>query len=457
MGETKAIGLLLVVCLAALLVPFARFDQFVSSDLWERQRVSAEILENGFVPEKNMAYSPSAPFLYPPSFDLLLSLAVATGADYLSAVKVLSLAVGVSLAFFAYLLSRRFFRPEIALLSAFFVFFMPRVFRLSLQPIPETLGLLLFVVTLYFASTNRLKLAGLFASALMFYHTRSFFNLLLVSGILFHSLHGVQGLKKMKWLLALPLLFSLAYWLERLPAAFKSTQLLNPFVSEWSLLQVLGPQALLAAFYLVFWWKYARYKPLIHWTGAFVLLYVAALGTGNKTLAFRELTYLFVPVGLLSSALVWRLRALKGFIVPLALLFSLGYAFYLNFNPAYPLEKEGVQALSMASRQGFGAVLTDFVTGYGVPGIAHKKTVIGAFMENLPDANQRLLDAKEFLSTSSPETAVAHMKKYRAGTAFLGRLAAENQWGLDTDYTKFDSPSFNKVYDNAFTKGYSLT
>ncbi len=455
MGEWKAVGLLLAVCLAALLIPFTRLDSFVTSDLWERQRVAREILETGFVPETNNAYEPETPYVYPPAFDLLLAGALANGADYLLAVKLLSLAVGASFVLFVYLLSRKFFRPEIALMSAFLVFFMPRVFRLLMQPIPETFGLLLFTAALYFAAKNRTKLAGLLAAGLMFYHARSFFNLLLVAAILFASVSGWKGVKRMKNLVLVPLIFSPAYWLTRLPAALQAPQLVNPFLAEWSALQVLGPQALLAAFYLLFWWHYKRYKPLVNWVGIFLALYLGGQWLGHRTFSFRELTYLFVPVGLLSAALLWRLKAVNRLILPFALLFSLGYCLYVNFNPGYPLEKEGVSALATALKTGQTPVLSDYVAGYGVPGVAGRKAIIGPFLEGLPDANQRLADARTFLETPSAERARAVLRKYGAETAFLGRQAVKGWLPFAVDLKKFEILGFNKFYDNGFSQVYS--
>ncbi len=454
MGERRAVVLLVAVCLAALLVPFTRLDAFVTSDSWERERVAQEILSTGFLPEKNTAYAPEVPYLYPPAFDLLVAGGLAWVGDYLLVLKVLSLAVGLAFAFFTYLLSKRFFRPEIAVMSAFFAFFMPRLFRLLLQPIPETLGLLLFVAALYFAARNKPKLAGLIAAGLLFYHTRSFVNLLIVAALLFHAVSGTKGLKRLKYLIVFPLVLSPLYWLQKIPAVLQSSTLLNPFLSEWSLLQTFGPAAVLAVFYLLFWGQYKRYKPLVHWMGAFILVYAFGTLTGNKTLAFREMAYAFVPIGLLSAALLWRLKAVNRWIIPFALLFSLGYCFYLNFNPGYPLEKEGVAALGFLA--GNGPILSDYVTGYGIPLAAGNKAVIGAFLENLPDGNQRLADARRFLETRTPGEAQGILRKYGARLTLLGRTATRQWLGFPVDFDKFGDPAFNKTYDNGTSQAFAL-
>jgi len=457
MQEKRAVWLLLGVCLAALLVPLLRLDSYVTSDLWERQRVAEQILDTGFLPEKNTAYAPESPYVYPPAFDLWLAAGKSLGVDYLLALKVLAVALGLLLAYFAYQLSRHFFRHEIALLSAFFIFFMPRVFRLTMQPLPETVGLLLFVVTLHFACKNKMKWAGLFAAMLLFFHVRSFFNVLLVAAILFYSVQGWNGLKRLKWLVLVPLLATPLYWWQRLQGLETGNVGGNAFVAEWSLLQLFGPAILLAAFYVLFWFKYKRYMPLLNWVAVYVAVYLGSLLAGQKATAFRELTYLFVPVGLLAGALVWRLRALNRWIIPFTLLFSLGYCLYVNFNVASPVEKEAIQALAIAAKGPGNVVLSDFVTSYAVPLVTGKKVVIGAFLEGVSHARERLADGQLFLATPQVGQAQAIMKKYGAKMTVLGKTATRQWLPFPVEFRKFESEGFSKTYDNGSTQAYLLT
>ncbi|MFA4907499.1 MAG: hypothetical protein WC602_04460, partial [archaeon] len=413
--------LLLAIVLAALAAPLLVNDYVLVSDFWERQRVSAEIVSQESFPHFNSIYEPSAKYIYPLGIDALDSfLSIASDLSFLNIAQAMGFIIMALLSMLVYLFVSRIYSHNVGIISALFVAFMPRIARLGMQPIPEMAGLVLIAATLFLLSRKNYKTAGLALGAALFFHYRSFFTALLIAALYLWFFRKQIDAKKAPGIALAPILMIPVYLASNLPALLSGHSISNPFVFDWNALQVFGPILIVGIVGLLWALKNKKHLFLCAWLIAFGLLYAVA-GLQSNILQFRELIYAFIPVAVLAALfLESRPRYLK-FAVPIAglcLITMLG----MNLVAYPPVDKMDSAAIKTLKDSKDSVIMAGFVPSYGIPAIAGKNVVVGAFMEGLPDGNQRIKDLNELLYTKSGRRAAEIMRKYGTKTLFLGRF-----------------------------------
>ncbi len=167
----------------------------------------------------------------------------------------------------------------------------------------------------------------------------------------------------------------------------------------------------------------------------------------SNVFQFREIVYAFIPIAGLAAAFIASKREYLRLLAPIA-----GVAFLVmlvvNLETYPSIDAPDVGALKFLKNSRDKTVMGSYLEGYGIPVISGKKVVVGAFMEGVPDAEERISDLNEFLSTNDPARARSLAEKYGTKTILIGRLETRNFYGKKFDLNKFDAPEFDKTYAN---------
>lgn len=447
MKENASVLLLLAIVLLAIGTPLLVNDFVFVSDFWERQRVSAEIISTGSLPHFNSSYIPESPYVYPLGLDALNSfLSISSGLSFLEIAQAMGFIITALLALLVYLFVGRISSKRIGIIAALFVALMPRIARLGMQPIPELFGLVLIAFSLLLLARRNYNVLGLVLAATLLFHYRSFLNEVLVIALFMVLYRKEIDFAKAKWVCLFPLLMVPVYLAGNIIPALGSHSISNPFVIEWNPLRLFGPVCLVAIVGLAWAVKNRMHWFLSAWLGVFALIYAFG-GMQSNVFQFREIVYAFIPIAGLAAAFIASKREYLRLLVPIA-----GVAFLVmlvvNLETYPSIDAPDVGALKFLKNSRDKTVMGSYLEGYGIPVISGKKVVVGAFMEGVPDAEERISDLNEFLSTTSPARARSLAEKYGTKTILIGRLETRNFYGKKFDLEKFESVEFDKIYAN---------
>ena len=398
-------------------------DHLIVSDQFERMRISSEIVKTEDFPETDNIYGISTIHSYPPLFDVLLaSLTILSGDEFL-ALKLLSFIAFFLLTGFSFLLARKFFSLELSLLFALLVSFNPWFMKRLLGVIPEPLGFALFIAVIYFLTEKnhqKLALAFLFLPLI---HLRNTANAVLAI-ILFITLVFLKE-KKIDWKTLSSVVPGMAVFLlwnyDKLDSVLTLQSFQNPWVlfnGEFAIpLVVIGFGGL--AFEIMNKKKIKDYFKdlneffMMKLFGLFSFIVLVFYFFGSKFFALRELVFLLVPLIFFSTKLVEKVElrskiAAGGLVLILIALFAFTPLTEAGNDSYFTQERmNGIQKLNDFEGE---TVFTDFVGSYAVPYYTNKKIVAGAFMESLPDAQERAEDS--FNAFEKCEISSELIKKY---------------------------------------------
>ncbi len=425
MKKEKAFPAMLILSFLIIVLGFAIQEHFFISDQFERARATESIMETGFIGLETDAFGLGLQKIYAPLFDVLSSgIALVTGLPLLSVWKLLGMLAFAIIAFFSFKTALMFLPKEHAYFVSALTVMMPWLFRRLLNAIPETLGLMFFSVSLYFLLKKDFVKLALIFSAFALFHYRSF----LTFGLLFLVFSAYFLWKKEITIkqIALPVitsLISLVWIFPRLDSLLATQRIINPWIQFMQLheiFSVLFFAALILALFLIYKKKYFLFTLpffvgiLIHSlfqpgifamrTGVYLFAFIPLiLVLGIKELKPRISTRL--GLGLLSFGFFW--------------LLVIGHSFV--FEPSY-FSDENIKALEALKEIEGEKVLSDFIGSYTIPYVTQKKVVIGAFMESVPEANQRLSETfNAFQNCSFAET----MKKFDAQILHISPLSSQ--------------------------------
>lgn len=225
---TKSSYLILVPAILALciaLVPTIKYQWPLTWDIYYHVHLSKLYLEHGFTFWDPLTYAPfGRPIFYPPFFHYILaafSFLFKTDPFQIARSMQPIFAFGMALSF-SYV-GYKLFNLRVGLLAAFFMFF-SMVFHRSMLPLPETMALILFPLTVYFYNCAFQKkglkyaiMAGLLGGLILLTHSLT--GLIMIGVILIFTLlikmGGEKGEKseyKSLWVFLGVLILIVAVW-----------------------------------------------------------------------------------------------------------------------------------------------------------------------------------------------------------------------------------------------------
>ncbi len=442
----------------AFLVLFSLIVQnpLPAADQMERARVAREVVATGSLPVLNQAYGPAVPNTYAPAFDLLVaSLSIFSGVEFTLIWNVLSFILLFLLFTYSFKLSRLFLPHTHSLYAACLVAVLPWIFRRVISPLPESFGLVLFLLLLYYAFRRNFTALAIIFPLLAILHYRSFLTFAAVyiafsAWFLMRRKASAAELLKPAPLAATVLLV----WFAPRLSSFAFSPISNPWLIPYSLFDMFSYALFFAALFLAvefFALRRLSAVSLIFIAGA-ALAFMPVLGDT----AFRMAAYIFFPAAFMSAAFIRFVESKTKPAAGLALFVLLFAALALTSRPIV-FENDFFSADYVASMRVLGEfpangneiVLTDFVSGYAVPYYSGKAVVAGAFLEALPDADERANETfVAFKNCSFPRALV---EKYNAALVLITKKARE----LGCSNPVFEQ-SVSKVYDSGQQQAYLL-
>ncbi|MFQ5406648.1 MAG: hypothetical protein ACE5DI_05840 [Candidatus Micrarchaeia archaeon] len=376
----------------------------ITSDAFERVRV-AEAISQGILPQSTAIGDGN--YNYPLLFDFLLaSFSALLGAQLFTALNVLSIFIAIATVLTVFLIAKRLANEKIAAFSTILLFLSPWIFYRFVTSIPETMGILLFLLVFHtFSSKKNHSLFPSFflLSTLLLTHYRSFATSVAV--LFFYSLFS----KKFFALAKVALIPTMAF-LFLLP---KSFQVSNPWVIEGGPLDYFSPFLILlaAAGLFVFLNSLFEKKEQSEENAELVL---ASFVLGSFALipfapfVFRQMVYLVFPTVFLGGVFLEKIVSplkKKGRVLQIGLLASSVAISILVLGTilhrAAPFTSNELQTFSALKLEEGNVVLAPFTYNYAIPYYSSKKIVVGAFAEGVPDGSQRAYDLWNFFSKNS--------------------------------------------------------
>ncbi|MCD6229200.1 MAG: hypothetical protein J7K00_00155 [Candidatus Diapherotrites archaeon] len=479
-NRVDAVSLLILFTLNLAAISKSAF--FLVSDQWERAATVAEIIRTTSFPFLNFTYGQPITHIYSPLFDVFSAqLSILSGLDVSVVWMVMSFFFIASFYFISRRIADRFIKnPMSSRLTGLVVCLLPWVLMRSFAPIPETVGLLLFLTAvLFFIESNPVQFAVILVPLVLF-HGRSFLS---VSGLvlIFFAADMFKGQKPSKAFLfgiGLAALATSFWWVPIFGEILSVNPLENPWISEYNPLMLFGAAAVFAFFGLLSAHSrkgYLKYAWI--WILAAYAMYVVGEVTGKNILKFRELAYGFFPVAFFSVLFLMRsgrfgskicknenmqLFKLKKYSTAVFLTLMLFSSAWIITSRYPPIDDFDCSAMSaMASATGFedGIVLAGFTPGYGIPVISGKKIVIGPFMEQLPDSQERLFDANLFFEDPGPGNGKGNadriLEKYNANLVYVSR-SETLKFGSQKIKMLDANQNLNKLIENPYSKVYSF-
>ena len=408
---TILIAIAVQVALLAFFLPYPNVP-----DVFERQRVSEFILQNGSIPKFDSLIAPNGVnYVYPPLADLILAgVSAITGLAPLIAWKIISVALfGFFLFFCARFAEKYLPKPEERALLVMFLLFAPLVLRRFVSFVAETIGLAFYPLLFYLIYRKKFWLAGICLAIIGYVHFRTFFTSLLVLGFFallsFARKENENGIGALKTILA-GALIGAPFYIANYAGIISLSGFANPFIDESFLtaLKFLGLPLLLFAIMAV---------PLLRrfkWDSLFAAIIIVPLAmvllslTSQSALAFpyRESVFLLLPLAILAAfSFSWAFKGLKSKWMKSVLALCLLAILALNFSVPHSAFLKGDELAISYIKDNVPKgklVLSDYSASYWLEYEGYS-VAIGPFMERLPDAGQRLLLVKEFLDGKSPE------------------------------------------------------
>ncbi|MBR9707010.1 MAG: hypothetical protein GOV15_01105 [Candidatus Diapherotrites archaeon] len=462
----KRIGYLFVLLvLLVFTVINLSFTHPMSSDLFERGRVTSFMAETGWLPTGNLAYTTQDyPYVYPLGFDALVAILVVLSG---STIPITWQILSISLALILFVLGSRFSEYFLndkwfAFLAGLFMVFTPRVLRLIAVPLPETLGLMLSLATLYLLLKKKYFPASFMASLLLLTHFRSSINFAIVLGLfLLFSIpkkNRMLSFKDTFNFLAIPTVIGLFWWGPKLSFLLNIQAIENPLVFGYTLFSVLGYAIIFSLLILPIAFKTNPQKVIAAWFSVYFAILLYSLYSELPMLALRQLTFAFIPAGIL-AAMFFKHASKHYFLRPLISMFFLfivvaGLTYGLGFQS--PITNAEILATKHLDRLPGENVMSGFISGYYIPAITSKRIVIGAFLEGIPDSNQRLQDTISFLQSEDEAEFKSILNKYEIDAVFLSRYELNGAYTTYLSKDKFSTQGFSKVLDSKKAEIYTV-
>ncbi len=442
MGQKVVIVMFAVLALLILFAQYTKPD-FVVSDQFERARISEKITAEQNFPLLNEIYDVRLKQIYPPLFDLQSAFGkILTGLNYKIQWNIISFVILLCIFVYSFKIARIYLEKNFALISAFFVSLLPWIFRRIVAPIPESIGLALFLILLYYLIKRNLKVVAILLPFLALFHIRSFITFLLIFIILgiYFLIKKEISIRKFFLPIASAAIFS-GLWVFSFFANYPFAEFTNPWVYIFSITELFSFLWLFALFSvtILIW---SKKHNLFNWF--FIAGLVVMLFFGNTIFGFRELTYLFFPAGFLSAYLLQLIKEKVNSTASLFLFVILVF-FLISANVAWIQQQSYFTSQSLNAVKALDnfegkIVLSDFGLSYTIPFYSSKKVVIGPFMEQLTDSKERAPGSMNFFRECKSN---GFLEKYAVELVHLTPFVR--------DYLNCSSESFNefaKVFDS---------
>ncbi|MFH1224355.1 MAG: hypothetical protein V1676_00965 [Candidatus Diapherotrites archaeon] len=437
------------------------------SDQFERAGAGQEIAGSGNFPHETAIYGEALPYTYPPLFDVFgAEAALMAGLDFALVWRALSFVLLAIIFTYSYKFSHSFLDRNFALCAAALAALLPWVFRRTAAAIPESVGLAMFVMLLYYVHKKNFLALAVLMPLLMLTHLRSFGTFAMIFlGVIAYWLflrtweieeqrERVELMRKIA-LTFLPTLLLGAWWFLPKLDALSLRGTANPWVDVFDLTAMfswLWAVALLPAAVLL--WKNPKNLPNL----VFVFGMVFALVFGGTVFGFRELAYLFFPIAFLCALLLQWIGGEISANLSLALFAAFALLLILQ-NLAWIQQESYFSERNLAAVKALDElpyagerVLADYMLSYAVPLYTDKKVIIGAFMEGLPDGSARANAAYGFYTQClANRRAVANYYPDIFGfTPYI-----RNAMHCSGDEFGGETARWNRIYDNGTTQWHS--
>ncbi len=381
----------------------------VTSDAFENFRVIKHLERGGVYPAESSAIGGNEA-LYPPLFSFaMFSFKALTGFHEYFILNFFSYLFLLMIVYSSFLLLRELIGEETkALLGVFGMFSLPILLYRLVTPIPELLGVVFFLLSLYAYQKKNFKLLLLLLIIFPFAHTRSFVFTIATLGIasllrkdyIQLAKHAIGGI-------AVFAILQLAYPINAL--GFSNAAITFPALSETF------PPLAIAMILLGGALLFLRRKMLdeinIAIIASFIVLYFLL------PFPFRHVIFLLVPLGILSAEV---LNIDKRALVAFAVFLPLTIMQTAEFR-APPFEFEEMEVLKeLMNYEGENAIAS-FSHNYALPYLAEKKVVLGSFAEGLTDGGERSDKLAHYFSSNDDEGKKAILEYYKIGLGFIER------------------------------------
>lgn len=330
----------------------------ITSDSFERMRISSEIIFSQKFPLIDTSSIPARMHLYPPLFDLFIS-----SFSLLTALSVI-VATDISSYIFSAIFILSLFKLTNSPLAPILAFSSPWIFHRFLTPISETMAISLLPSFIYLLKDWK---KYILAFILLLIHIRTFVFATFV--LLFIQIEKFGSLVSTLFLISSSIIF---YFIPKF---------FNPLVNIQSIFDVLGP---IMPFIL----------PIIFISNNKLnkTIFLANLPTFFlMPNYFRQFLYFFMPATLSFNHLKnkW-INLLLPSIVSIILLMNLAY-----YSP--PTDASKISLIGIMSFFEGNTVASSYSDAYQIS-FYNKSVILGAFAENLPDFDSRYYDLNNILS-----------------------------------------------------------
>ncbi|MFA4906848.1 MAG: hypothetical protein WC602_01085 [archaeon] len=436
------IAIAVQVILLAFFLPYPNVP-----DVFERQRVSEFILQNGSIPQFDSLIAPNGVnYVYPPLADLILAgVSAATGLAPLIAWKVIAVVLFAFFLFFCARFAEKYLpKPEERALLILFLLFAPLVLRRFVSFVAETVGLAFYPLLFYLIYRKKFWLAGICLAIIGYLHFRTFFTALLVLAFFallsFARKENKNGIGALKTIFAGALICG-PFYIANYAGIISLSGFANPFIDESFLtaLKFLGLPLLLFAIIAVPLLRRFRWDSLFAAITIVPLAMVLlSLGSQNAVaFPYREAVFLLLPLAILAAfSFSWAFKGLKSKWMKWALALCLLAILAVNFSVPHSAFLKGdelaISYIKDAVPKG-KLVLSDYSAEYWLEYEGYS-VAIGPFMERLPDAGKRLETVKEFLDGKNGNA----LKEFRPECVFF-RQAVKGEEFLSEYEKKFAS------------------
>ncbi|MBU0661869.1 hypothetical protein KKH30_01450 [Candidatus Micrarchaeota archaeon] len=433
------------------------------SDQFERARIAGEITETGNFPASFEIYGTELPYVYPPLFDIFSAAAgITTGLDVALLWRLLSFVVLAIIFTYTYKFSHNFLDRNFALMAAVLTALLPWVFKRTAAIIPESIGLAIFIMLLYYLHKKNFLAIAVLMPLLMLTHLRSFgtFTLIFLAVIAYllflrtwetDEQRERLALMRKTALAFLPAIVFGAYWIFPRLAALNMGGGANPWVDVVDLIGMfswLWVIALVPALALL--WK--KPKHMLNLIFIFGMLF--ALVFSGTVFGFRELAYLFFPVAFLCATLLQWVKikinpnlALGLFVLLVLVLLLPNFTWIQQESYFSEQNLSAVRALNKIQGEN---VLADYMLSYAVPLYTEKHIVIGPFMEQVPGAGERAVKTHGFYEQclANRVNVARYYPDFVAFTPYIRDV-------MHCSGDEFNSREWNLLYDNGTVKWHS--
>ena len=370
--------------------------------------------------------------------------------------------------------------PVFSQITGLAVCLLPWIMMRSFAPIPETVGLLFFEITvLFFVKSNPIKFTSILVSLSLF-HGRSFFSV--IGLVVIFLCADAFSKKKPNTKFILGIIFSILvtsfWWVPIFGNILEVSSLKNLWISEYNPIMLFGAAAIFSLFGLFIFSQTNLDRKKLKYIGIWLIaayaMYIIGTITGKNVLKFRELVYGFFPIAFFSVLFLTNIKKskikksehntknqnnmqleIKKYSTAVFLILMLISSAWVINSRYPPIDVFDYSAMNtMADFKGT-MVLTGFTSGYGIPIISEKKVIIGPFMEQLSDAQERLSDVDDFFKYSTDSNKIKILEKYNADLVYISRFEIL-EFGKTNVQILNNENKLDKIFENPYSKIYSV-